>query len=54
MRVTVADVRATDHDGVKHRAGQTLDVEDPLAQKWLERQLVMPTKLPAKKATKIS
>jgi hypothetical protein len=52
VRVTVADGQAVNHDGAQHRAGQTLDVEDRLAQKWLERQLVMPAKVSAKKATK--
>ncbi len=44
MRVTVADGQAVNHDGRQHKAGDTLDVEDRLARKWLERLLVMPAK----------
>ena len=52
MKVTVTDGQTVYHDGAQHDAGKTLDVEDRLAQKWLERQLVMPAKAPARKTTK--
>ncbi len=52
MRVTVADGQAVNHDGRQHGPGETLDVEDRLARKWLERLLVMPAKVPAKKTAK--
>ena len=42
MRVTVADGQAVKHNGAHHGAGETLDVEERLAGKWLERQVVMP------------
>ena len=50
MRVTVADGQAVNHDGEQHGPGSTLDVEDRLAAKWLERLLVMPAKAKATKA----
>ena len=50
--VKVADGQAVNHNGQYLEGGSVLDVEDRLAQKWLERQLVMPAKPPAKKATK--
>ena len=52
MRVTVADGQAVNHNGEQHGPGATLDVEDRLAAKWLERQVVMPAKAPATKAAK--
>ncbi len=51
MRVTVANGQAVNHDGEQHGPGRTLDVEDHLAAKWLERLLVMPAKPKATKAT---
>ncbi len=54
--VRVADGQAVNHDGRQHGAGIVLDVEDRLAAKWLERQVVLPArpaaKAPARKATK--
>ena len=50
MRVTVADGQAVNHDGRQHGPGSTLDVEDRLAAKWLERLLVLPAKAKATKA----
>ena len=47
-RVQVAEGQAVNHDGRQYGEGQTLDVEDRLAAKWLERQVVMPAKAPAK------
>ena len=47
MRVTVADGQAVNHGGEQHGPGSTLDVEDRLAAKWLERLLVMPAKAKA-------
>ncbi len=52
--VRVADGQAINHDGAQHGPGIVLDVEDRLAAKWLERQVVMPARPPAKKATKTS
>lgn len=49
MRVQVAEGHAVNHGGEQHQAGAVLEVEDRLAAKWLERQLVMPAKEPAKK-----
>ena len=50
--VRVADGQAVNYGGRQLGAGMVLDVEDRLAAKWLERQLVMPAKAPAKKASK--
>jgi hypothetical protein len=50
--VKVADGQAVNHDGRQLGPGMVLDVEDRLAQKWLDRQLVMPARPPAKKAAK--
>jgi hypothetical protein len=50
--VKVAEGQAVNHDGAQHGAGVVLDVEDRLAAKWLERQVVLPARPPAKKATK--
>jgi hypothetical protein len=52
--VRVADGQAVNHDGRQLGPGIVLDVEDRLAAKWLERQIVMPARPPAKKATKTS
>lgn len=52
MRVQVAEGQAVNHDGRQYQAGEVLDVEDRLAQKWLERLHVMPAKEPAKKAAR--
>ncbi len=52
--IKVADGQAVNHDGAQHGAGTSLDVEDRLAQKWLERQLVMPAKAHARKPTRKS
>ncbi len=51
-RVKVADGQAVNHDGAQHGAGVVLDVEDRLAAKWLERQVVLPARPPAKEATR--
>ncbi len=51
-RVKVADGQAINHDGAQHGPGIVLDVEDHLAAKWLERQVVLPARQPAKKTTK--
>ncbi len=50
MRITVNDGQAVNHDGRQYQAGESLDVEDRLAAKWLERLHVMPAKPPAKAA----
>ena len=50
--VKVADGQAVNHDGQHLKAGSLLNVEDRLAAKWLERQLVLPARAPAKKATR--
>ncbi len=50
--VRVADGQAVNHDGQYLKGGSLLDVEDRLAAKWLERQVVLPARPPAKKATK--
>lgn len=50
--VKVGDGQAVDHNGQQLEAGSLLNVEDRLAARWLERQLVTPAKAPAKKATK--
>ena len=48
--VKVTDGQAVNHKGQQLEGGSVLDVEDRLAAKWLERQVVMPAKAPAKKA----
>lgn len=53
MRVQVAPGQAVNHDGKQYGEGQTVEVADNLAHKWLERQLVMPAPA-AKKATRKS
>ncbi len=50
--VRVADGQAVNYDGAQHGPGAVLDVEDRLAAKWLERQVVLPARPPAKKATR--
>ncbi len=50
--VQVADGQAVNHNGQYLEGGSVLDAEDRLAQKWLERQVVMPAKAPAKKPAK--
>ncbi len=50
--VRVAEGQAVNHDGRQLGPGIVLDVEDRLAQKWLERQFVLPARRPAKKAAK--
>lgn len=52
MRVTVADGKAVNSAGEHYLEGETLDADDREAAKWLERQLVIPAKVPAKKAAK--
>ena len=48
--VQVAKGQAVNHGGEQHGPGSTLDVEDRLAAKWLERLLVMPAKAKATQA----
>jgi hypothetical protein len=48
--VKVADGQAVNHDG--RQLGPGIDVDDRLAQKWLERQVVLPARQPAKKTAK--
>ncbi len=48
--VKVAPGQAVNHNGQHLEAGSLLDAEDRLAAKWLERQLVMPARPPARKA----
>lgn len=50
--VKVADGQAVNHNGQYLEGGSLLNVEDRLAAKWLERQMVTAAKAPAKKATK--
>ncbi len=51
--VHVADGQAVNHDGRQLGPGIVLDVEDRLAAAmWLERQVVLPARPPAKKTTK--
>jgi hypothetical protein len=50
--IKVADGQAVNHNGQYLEGGSVLDVEDRLAAKWLERQIVMPAKAPAKKTSK--
>lgn len=51
MRVTVKDGQAVSDNGTLRMAGDTFDVDDNLARKWLERQLVMPAREPKAKKT---
>lgn len=44
--VQVAAGQAVNHHGQQLEGGSRLDVEDALAAKWLERQLVMPARPP--------
>jgi len=50
--VEVAPGQAVNINGQHLEGGSRLDVEDRLAAKWLERQVVLPAKPPAKKAAK--
>ena len=50
--VEVAKGQAVNHNGQQIEGGSRLDVEDNLAAKWLERQVVLPAKPPARAATK--
>jgi hypothetical protein len=50
--VVVADGQAVNHKGQYLEGGSRLDVEDRLAAKWLERQVVLPAKAPAKRTAK--
>ena len=52
MRLTVAEGQAVNSGGRQYREGQSFDADDREAVKWLERQLVMPAKPPAKETTK--
>lgn len=47
--VEVAKGQAVNHNGQYLEGGSLLDVEDRLAAKWVERQVVLPAKPPAKK-----
>ncbi len=49
--VRVAEGQAVNHDGRQLGPGIVLDVEDRLAAKWLERQVVLPAR-PAKAGTR--
>ena len=51
--VEVAPGQAVNHNG-QQQGGSRLDVEDRLAAKWLERQVVLPAKPPARKGAKAS
>jgi hypothetical protein len=50
--VKVSEGQAVNHNGRQFGPGIVLDVEDRLAVKWLERQVVLPARPPVKKATK--
>jgi hypothetical protein len=52
--VEVAKGQAINHNGQRLEGGSRLDVEDRLAAKWLERQLVMPAKAPTRNTPKAS
>ncbi len=52
--VRVADGQAVNHDGARHGPGVVLDAEDRLAAKWLERQVVLPARPPARRRSRIS
>ncbi len=47
--VEVAKGQAVNHNGQYLESGSRLNVDDRLAAKWLERQVVLPAKPPAKK-----
>ena len=49
--IEVAPGQAVNHNGQQLEGGSRLEVEDRLAAKWLERQVVLPAKPPARKAT---
>ncbi len=52
-RVTVAPGQAVNvQDDRQYRGGETFEADDREAAAWLEGQLVMPAKAPAKKTTK--
>ena len=52
MRVTVADGQAVNvQNDRQYREGQTFEADDREAAAWLEAQLVLPAKPPARKAT---
>lgn len=48
--VEVAKGQAVNHNGQYLEGGSRIEVEDNLAAKWLERQIVLPAREPAKKA----
>ncbi len=50
--VKVAEGQAVNHDGRQHGSGVVFDVEDRLAAKWLERQVVLPVRPPARATQK--
>ncbi len=50
--VKVADGQAVNHNGQYLEGGSLLDVEDRLAAKWLERQVVLPARAPRVKSVK--
>lgn len=49
--IEVGQGQAVNHNGQQFEGGSRLDVEDRLAAKWIERQVVLPAKPPARKAT---
>ena len=49
--VQVAKGQAVNHGGQQLEGGSRIEVDDALAARWLERQIVMPAKPPARKAT---
>jgi len=52
VRVTVADGQAVNvQNDRQYRAGESFDADDREAAAWLEAQLVLPAKAPARKAT---
>lgn len=52
MRVTVQDGQAVNvQNDRQYREGETFDADDREAVLWLEAQLVLPAKAPARKAT---
>ncbi len=52
-RVTVAPGQAVNvQNDRQYREGETFEADDREAVAWIEAQLVMPAKVPAKKASK--